>query len=336
MRIIRQTVKSLVAALLYYSGILSLVAKRRLCGKAVVLTYHRVMPSRQVPDCQSNPGIIVHSHNFAKQLELLVELFHIISLKDFSKCMANGGKFPDRSCLITFDDGWIDNYEHALPQLKERHIPATIFLPFNYISSDLMFWQEELRLRLGMLSDSEKKSDRDFTACLTGIESDINPEDIGSYISKLKNKDYGEINKTLENVRKFQENIPLPPHYNRYLDWDQVSEMQNAGVNFQSHSISHRILPRLDTVSIEQELINSRRLLETRLGSSVDAIAYPNGDSSRLVESLTEKNGYRLGFTTQKGYVDKNTDAYAIPRINIHNNSSYNKPIFLCTILGIF
>jgi len=336
MRIIRRTVKTLIAALLYYTGILSLIAKKRLRGKAVVLTYHRVMPSSQAENCQSNPGIIVHSHNFTKHLELLVELFHIIPLDEFSACMASGGKFQDKSCLITFDDGWIDNYEHALPQLKERHIPVAIFLPFNYIGCELMFWQEELNLRLGILAASKSESDHDFITHLTGVKSDIKSEDIGSYISQLKKKDYDEIDKTLETLREHQKNMRLPLHYNRYLNWNQVSAMQKAGVDFQSHSISHRILPKLDPETIDDELANSRRLLEPRLGSSVDAIAYPNGDSSPLVQSLAEKNGYQLGFTTDKGYVDKNTNAYAIPRINIHNNSSYNKPIFLCTILGIF
>jgi len=336
MRVIRRTIKSLIAALLYYSGILSLLARRRLRGKAVVLTYHRVMAPRQRADCHSNPGIIVHNAAFRKHLELLTELFHVLPLGEFATHMKNKTGFPDKSCLITFDDGWVDNHENAFPLLSERDLPATIFLPFNYIGCKLMFWQEELNLRLGMIASSGREEDCKFLSQLTGCTTNTGREYISNYVSQLKRNDYSEINAVLESVRKQQQGISLPQHYDRYLSWDQVIGMQKAGIDFQSHSLSHRILPRLEPDAIERELIDSRRLLETRLGKPVMAIAYPNGDTSPLVESLAEKSGYQLGFTTRKGYVDKNTPEYAIPRINIHNNSSYNKPVFLCTILGIF
>jgi len=112
--------------------------------------------------------------------------------------------------------------------------------------------------------------------------------------------------------------------------------MQQNGISFGSHTLSYRILTKVSREECTRELTDSRLLLETSLGMPVETIAYPNGGHNEQVEQLTARAGYTLGFTTERGYVSSDTNPYSIPRINIHNNSSNNKAVFLCTILGIF
>lgn len=120
-------IKQLAARLLYSSGMLWILMRVRLRGRAVVLMYHRVLPEPLFSETFSHPGIIVTPDTFARHLEVLRRYFHPLTLEEFQECIELGHPFPRGACLITFDDGWIDNHEHALPLLRERGIPAVVF-----------------------------------------------------------------------------------------------------------------------------------------------------------------------------------------------------------------
>ncbi|MDB4516667.1 polysaccharide deacetylase family protein, partial [Crocinitomicaceae bacterium] len=147
---------------------------------------------------------------------------------------------------------------------------------------------------------------------------------------------YEEINKIVDQVRLLSKDACLDDHYDRYMSWEQILEMQENQIAFGSHSMSHRILTKLSSDECREELVKSKQDLESRLQTPVLTLAYPNGNHSKYVEQLADSAGYRLAYTTESGYVDGSTTALALPRINIHNGSSYNKAVFLCTILNIF
>ena len=336
MRTFRRLVKFTIAHALYYSGILYLLTRIRLRGRAVVLTYHRVIADEMLESSHSSPGIIVRKDVFEKHLKIINNYLNPISIEQLQEYVAEKKPFPDRSCLLTFDDGWLDNYETAYPILKQYRVPAVIFLPFNYISNNLMFWQEELLLRLTHLLGSDNPNDCEFVKDLTATAHTPNNMQLREYVSKIKTKDYQDIDAVLELVRSRSKDNAMPVHYNRYMSWEQIIEMQRSGISFGSHSLSHRILTRIPREECTKELNNSKALLEAALGAPVTSIAYPNGDHDEQVEHLAKQAGYTLGFTTERGYTEHDTNALTVPRINIHNNSSDNKAMFLCTIMGIF
>ena len=142
--LIKFTIKNIIAYFLYYTGILFLLKKHLLKNKAVVLTYHRVLPEDKENTSFSTKAIIVRPSTFNRHMTFIKKHFSIQDITEFSTNILKNS-IPDKpACLITFDDGWIDNYLYAFPILKDHAIPAIIFLPIDYIESMNLFWQEKL------------------------------------------------------------------------------------------------------------------------------------------------------------------------------------------------
>ena len=87
--------------------------------RCLVLMYHRVLPADRIPESPSHPGIIVSTETFEMHLECVRKRFRALSPEAFATCMESGDELPGMSCLVTFDDGWRDNLEFALPILEK-------------------------------------------------------------------------------------------------------------------------------------------------------------------------------------------------------------------------
>lgn len=98
------------------------------------------------------------------------------------------------------------------------------------------------------------------------------------------------------------------------MSWDDVCRMESDGMDIECHTISHPSLPGLDATALERELIESRRILETRLGRPVTALAYPFGDFTEREVEAAERAGYRLAFSTEVGLVQRLDEPFEIHR----------------------
>ena len=114
-----------MAAMAHYSGYCTLAARRN--GR--ILGYHGVH------DPPSNPYAI-STLDFAGQMQLLAEQFTPISVDQLVGCLRNGQPLPPRAVAVTIDDGYSDAYTHAFPILHRFCIPATVFLPVDFIKTD--------------------------------------------------------------------------------------------------------------------------------------------------------------------------------------------------------
>ena len=328
--------KLLVASILVYSGLLRLIVRRKLRNRVVILTYHRVLDQQRHVASHSVDGIVVSDHTFEKNLEVLRNYFEIISLQDLQDSIYENGRIPSGACAITFDDGWLDNYEVAFPILRNHHVPATIFLPVAFIDNTKMFWQEELMMQLSLILECGNDEDLLFLKKLTSSEERPDVKMIRHFISQLKAGSNTTVEKVLEKVRMQLGETAEIRHYNRYMTWAQLHEMASNDIFCGSHCVSHRRLTRLSAAECAQELSLSREELESRLGIPVTTLAYPNGDCNDAIKAQAKEAGYKLAFTTETGMLSANSDLLAIPRVNIHESCASNNAMFLCTVLGIF
>jgi hypothetical protein len=153
--------KASIARGLYTVGLLQLWQAVALRRKAVVLMYHRVLSDSERRRSASNPALIVGRETFAMHMRVLKRRFSVISVDELVDRMERRTPFRDSSCLITFDDGWCDNFTNALPSLREHGHPALVFLPINYIGTQRMFWQETLtHLLLAVVRSVERNPAR--------------------------------------------------------------------------------------------------------------------------------------------------------------------------------
>jgi peptidoglycan/xylan/chitin deacetylase (PgdA/CDA1 family) len=103
----------------------------------------------------------------------------------------------------------------------------------------------------------------------------------------------------------------------RFMTWEEALIMSRNGMTFGSHTVHHATLATEQPATILQELIQSRRMIDAKLGGSTTLLAYPNGSYDERVLELAAEAGYLHAFTTDYGYHSRKTRSLAIPRLSM-------------------
>lgn len=341
-RIAKSGAKLTAANLLYWTGALSLLVRRRLKDGAIVLMYHRVLPADVANRSFSHPGLIVTPETFTRHMDFVKQNFTPLTLAEFLQHMDSGVPFPERACLITFDDGWIDNHDYALPILRKRGIPAVIFVATDYIEGDRPFWQEYLghllyeTARRGLGEDARRTHQIDLP--VTDDDSHLRKA-VAVTVDRFRAESYDSIEHLIQVLRQALVNFAprealQPP--DRFMNWEQVRSLAQSGITIASHTQSHRLLPRLEASVVSKELTDSRRILADEVGRDVPAFAYPGGYHDDTVREAAIACGYRLAFTTDASIASTTGDRWLIPRVNVHESATRTIPLFLSRIASCF
>ena len=147
LHIVRANLKNTIANILFSSGLLRLIHRLFYKQCAIILMYHRVLPSLLAESNFVQPGMYVTIEIFYRHAALLKERFEVISLVELLARLY-AGKSVAGCCAITFDDGWRDNFIHAFDVLQKFQLPSTVFLASAFIGTDKCFWPELLSFYL--------------------------------------------------------------------------------------------------------------------------------------------------------------------------------------------
>jgi peptidoglycan/xylan/chitin deacetylase (PgdA/CDA1 family) len=248
--------------------------------------YHRVITELKSSNHLSQGGIVISKAVFEKQMRFLRGHFNVLPLNEFIECIEGRKTFGPNSCLVTFDDGWRDNFQNAYPLLKEMGIPATIFVATDFVGENKLFWQERITGLLYGLHDA-LESERDVSRYVLRhfpdmairrillCKRDRVKEEILGYIRMLKGKANEEIDESIQRLTDLTLKVKIKADEERaFLDWDEIKVMAGNGISFGSHGKSHVILTRLSKCEIEKEALESRELLEKKLGVPVCTFSY--------------------------------------------------------------
>jgi len=341
----KRKIRILFAYLLYYTGILGWIAKIRLNGKCAVLMYHRVLNTFEMSESHSHDAIIISKEIFETQMKFLKKNYNVISLDEFIGMLSGKVPYKEKSCLVTFDDGWKDNFINAYPTMKKLEISGVIFLPTDFINSKNRFWQERMTQLLTLLYKCCQKDNNLKKMALDRIKDPKFSEvmlcgkkrlksKVSAFIKAQKKKNENEeINKKLIALLDHESKKQINPV--DFLNWDEVKTMSNSGIDFGSHGMSHRILIRIETDSSE-EISKSKAVIERKLEKEINSFSYPNGNYSDKIIKFIKNCGYTVAFGTERGLVSLNDDPYKLKRININKDMTQNIPLFVGRILDIW
>lgn len=343
---LRQLIRVSIASILYWVGALHFLLWLRLRNRAIVLMYHRVVSKKNLDKIFSHPGIVVETETFEKHLRFLCRYFRVVSLDEFKERMITGQPFQDRICLITFDDGWQDNFNEAFPVLERYGLPAVIFLPVGFIGTRKRFWQESLtHSLLRVLEQSNGKIDSVHGAIFArlGLDMDALMSDqegktrIQEKVGQAKVLSENEIKDLLNEMSETMDGQHSPKeHPDTFLTWEQVKRMAMGQIRFGSHTINHKILTKVPLDQAQKEVKDSKRAIQNELGDEILAFSYPNGNYNVEIKEMVISNGYQLGFSTEAGLVSSEDDRFTIKRVNIHQGAASSIPLFLARIIGMF
>ncbi len=265
---------------------------------------------------------------FAEIVAFLRANFEMISVERVVD-LVESNELPDRRYgLITFDDGYIDNYEVAYQVLHRAGCPAVFFLPTDFIDGREVPWWDRIAWRVAQLGNGELR--------IPGSDEvvRIRHADLKGSIRKVLRvvKDSPGI-PMREKVISIEAQVDCPDIMDSgsplFISWDQVREMRLGGMCFGSHSRSHRILSHLSEPEQLIELSESKRALEVELGETVDALAYPIGGLETYTDATkraAEVCGFKVAFNFRGGMnPNPATNRYEIQRITIDGNMSVDE-----------
>jgi peptidoglycan/xylan/chitin deacetylase (PgdA/CDA1 family) len=222
--------------------------------------------------------------------------YRFISTDDLYE-MKKTKKRPSNLALITLDDGWRGNLD-LVPVIEKHNTPITIFVSTRPVVEGNYWWEFATQPDQSKIADI---SDVEGFKKLTGRE-------LREKIDMLKAKySLDRSSMTKEEVKNLA---------------------QHDLVTIGSHTVTHPILKNCTDEIQMQELAEAKDLLESWTGKPVHYIAYPNGDYNRTTLRITERLGYRLGFTVEPDAIDiQNMKPLEIPRICVEDNQGYFESI---------
>ncbi len=285
-----------------------------------VLTFHRIMdvPRGYLLD----EGVIdATPDELDRRLATIARNFDPIGIDDLVRSL-DGAPLPSRPLLVTFDDGYLDNHDVALPMLLRHGIKAVFFIATDYVAHRRVYWWDriaylvktstvaaiELHYPRPMLLSLASPRDRDHAAhVLMRLVKSEKGLELERFLGELSAAAAVPWTAVLE--RELAER--------NVMTWDHVRALHAAGMDIGSHTRTHRVLQTLSPAQIADELVGSRLDLERELGVPVRAISYPVGHTLRdrpdLQQALRDA-GYALGFTNATG----SQPLPALDRFDIH------------------
>jgi peptidoglycan/xylan/chitin deacetylase (PgdA/CDA1 family) len=338
---LRRNSRRLLAGALYYSGILWILARHRLRQRAIAVMYHRVLPAGA--DTFSSDAIVVTPATFERHMRFLKRHFHLLSVQELARHFETREPLPSMSCVVTFDDGWFDNHQYALPILRRLGIPAVVFAATDYIGGGDCFWQERLArmlFRAAQIDGPPRRLAEKHTA--PGVASrsaDDQRAFMLTAVSRLKrdgSTSVQSLEMELTDVLRAA-GAESGPGDDRFMSWPElVALTKDSRVVVGSHGCSHVPLTWVAPEAAGAELAQARARLEQELGARVDTVGYPNGNYDDQVVKLAREHGYRLGFTTDKGTIGVGDDPLRLRRINISEAATRTAPELLSAMLLVF
>ena len=292
----------------------------------LILMYHRVLPSGHHARRTEQPGMYVAPETLAMHVRVLQKHFQLVHLDDWVSAVSQHKAIPKNACAITFDDGWLDNYEHAYPVLAKLQCPATIYLVSDLVGTRYEFWPNRLSELLVSNDASLRQVFPEWLVDLADREELLRHsmpqnyiERVDAVVSACKHRcSDAEMIDLLDGVAA--RHLPAASDRN-LINWSEAKAMTRDDlVRFGSHSRRHtRLTEQLDGEIARDEVVNSADVIEKHLGKRPATFCYPNGDVSAYALE-TVRNHYAAAVTTRRGWNGSTSDRYLLNRVGVHDD----------------
>ncbi len=295
------------------SGMAALGRKFRTQDGALILYGHRV----EDDDEGCLQGLRPSWLN--EQLDYLSRHYHFLSLSKLLDCYERQQPIPPNSVVITFDDGFRDNFTNAYPILQRYHVPATVFLVTGCVSNGELPWPQKVgylfqKTRVDTLC--HMTTDGKVISLRSSTERDLARKVVRNTLGPMPRVERER--RISELCALLQVDVPL----DRMLTWDQVETMREGGIEFGAHTVSHPWMALQSPEEARWEMESSLQEIQSRLGISRPTFVFPSGSFSSELVQMAISVGFRCVFQSRSS-VRVNSmavnDQFSLSRVGLPN-----------------
>ncbi len=288
--------KDLFKKLLYSSGLLGLYHRIRNGRKLTVVMFHRTLAPDDPRHASSDPDYNLEPERLAQSFAFFRKHYHAVSLQQVLDCRRHGAALPRRPLLITFDDGWADNFDYALPALQRAGMPALMFVVADAVGRRQPFYQERLiaAWRLGQLSVATLASALGPHLDLDKMWLDESLVSLRKLVSVLESLEPAARETVLDATGS-----TLDDGLRHMVNRDELMQLERGGVALGLHGKTH--VPLTRAADLESELSGARTALGQQLDRPVESLvsmSFPHGAHDASIAGQARDAGYELVFTS--------------------------------------
>jgi peptidoglycan/xylan/chitin deacetylase (PgdA/CDA1 family) len=251
---------------------------------------------------------------FAASMDAVRLRCHPISIDQLADAVQQGKELPQRSVLITFDDGHRSVLEQGLPILEERGLPGVVFVIAGLLSTNSEYWWSTVSRLAGegvMAKGYEGSSGADLVRLLKQVPN----------------------HERLRVISEMQATAGTPPGSLAQLKVEELDTLRRGGIAIGNHTWSHPCLNRCDPDTVAFEIGRAHETLHEALGEAPRWFAYPNGDWDRHAEGVLTDLGYELAFLFDHRLAETKAHRLRLSRLRVNSDTVADR--FSITLSGL-
>jgi len=283
-----------------------------------IVAYHRIISDHHI---DVRPYISVTETNLRRQIRFFKKNYEVITLEKAVELLA-AGPLDRHYLVLTFDDGYEDNFTIGLKLFNEESVKPTVFVTTDCVARCNSLWPDRLR---HIVYSAEISSPVTITNPLCNIGKTL-PERICAVkrlITCVKGYSVLQREEFLQELAiKLRVTEQCP---SLMLDTQKLKLLSEQGISIGAHTVSHPILAQVSVKESELEIRESRKALEQWAGREIVAFAYPNGTSGDFTDftvSQLKVEGFTSAVTTQRGVNRHGCDMFRLRRTGIYLTDS--------------
>jgi len=318
-RSVRHVIGQHVKRVFYQTRLQALLRRLQPSRYPVILRYHSVSKDNGLV----SKSITVSPEAFEEQIQYFSKHFNTISMSTLVDCIQDRCHFPENALILTFDDGYADNYE-AAQILHKYRLTGLFYITAGCIESTEKFWVAEIRHLLEKTGHRRICIPVQDSMCAFSLSGPLEREEAIRQITRLiksgniqaRENIREELWKQLDDAHEFLGNL--------MLTWQKLKDMIDMEMEIGGHTMTHCNLPNANTEEAWIEISTCKSLLEKKLDIEVKHFAYPNGGSVQHYNDDIKKLVYQAGFfsasTSKSGLVSFGSDLMELWRMRATEN----------------
>ena len=276
---------------------------------------------------------------FKEQIQFLKKNFAMVTMEEVIEAYnSNTYNLPEKACLLTFDDGYIDNYTYVFPILKKEGIQGSFFIPGKTFSENILLDVNKIHFILAnatvdyLVEDLFQQVDR-YRKEMPNIPSNEDLFEIYATKSRFDSKEIVFVKNVLQTVlpedirnkistNLFEKYVGIPENIfarELYMNREQINCMKNEGMYIGVHGYDHYWLGNLSAEQMKKDIDMSLTIMDEFIDKDSWVINYPYGSYNEKVIKYIAEKGCKLAMTTDVRVACENDNRFLIPRLDCND-----------------